>query len=482
MNKQLIYGVIGLLLILATPLCPALLIAETTDNRQIAIQAHHSTLMTFKNPIIRASVADPKIADVKVLTPTQVLVVAKTKIAGSTTLILWLNEQKVMTFDVQIFTVIPPWIIDSLKERISTFAPGVDVRVSPAATQPEGKRLILSGTVPSMDALNQVQTIVKSFQIKFINLIQVTGLQQVQLKVVIAEVSKSGLKQMGLSFFRISDRLSASLAKGGDVSVGNRKTGGHNEGATTGSVMLSAALSSPFGSAFNLAVASAKNNLGGILSLLKNQGLARTLATPTLVTLNGQKAEFQVGGSYPVPVQGDNGSVTISDKEYGIMLKFTPYILGDNTITLEVMPEVSTPDFSLAVTSGGATVPGLTTRKASTTLQLKSGQTFAMAGLLKEEFYQTVDKVPFLGDIPYIGSAFTSKEIKHSETELVIMVTPTIVRPMDPTDVPDLPGSRIQTQMSDTDFFIKNRLTQPPRSDNPQGATPEFKGKTGFVK
>jgi pilus assembly protein CpaC len=485
MNKPLIYTIATLALILANTLSPAFSQEEQKDSRQIAIQAHHSKLMTFEAPITRASVADPKIADVKVLTPTQILVVAKTKTASSTTLILWLNDKTVKVVDVVVFTAIPHWVVSSVQTRIRECAPGVDVRISPTSTQPEEKRLLLSGKVPSMGVLNQVLTIVKSYQIKYYNLIQVSGPQQVQLKVVIAEVSKSGLKQMGLSFFRISDQFGASLANGGDATIGNQLTGGVNQGTTTNEVILSTALTSPFGSAFNLAVASTKHNLGGILSLLKNQGLARTLATPTLVTMNGQKAQFHVGGSYPIPVTGENGQVTIEDKEYGIILQFTPYILGNDTITLEVSPEVSAPDYSLAVTSGGTTVPGLTKRKANTTLQLKPGQTFAMAGLLKEEFYQTVDKVPFLGDIPYIGSFFTSKEVKHSETELMIMVTPTIVQPMNPDQVPNALGSGMQTQISDTDFFIKNRLSkQTPTKQAKENQAPisGFKGQTGFAK
>ena len=475
MNRQRLYLIAGLVLLAGFFPVHLLCAPGTQASRRIAIQGNHSVLLNFKVPITRASVANEKIADVRVLTPTQILVVATTKggAAGSTTLIVWQENGAVQVVDVAVYTAIPQWVIASLQQRIAQLTPGVEVKVSPASATPGEQRIILSGTVPSIAVLNEVVTIAESYQIGYYNLMRVGGPQQVQLKVVVAEVSKSGLKQMGLSFIRLSERFSMLMAKGGDFSF---------EGDTDSGITLMEDLSSPFSSAFNLALLSSKNNIGGVLALLKNQGLARTLATPTLVTMNGQQAEFLVGGTLMIPKQGDNGATNIEEKDYGIMLKFTPYILGENAITLEVAPEVSAPDYSLGTSSGGTSVPGLTQRKASTTLQLRPGQTFAMAGLIKEEFHETLNKVPFLGDIPYIGTAFTSKETQHSESELVIMVTPTIVRPMAADQVPELPGSRFPSKLSDADFFIKNRFRRQAPTEKGRTAAQGYKGMTGFVK
>ncbi len=439
--------------------------------KEIRLQAHHSKIITLAQPALRVGVANPKIVDFNLLTPRKVLIVSKAKVAASTTLMIWHSEDSVAAFDIQVYTIVPSWILETLEHRIAELAPNVKVSASPASTYPEEEKIILSGTVPSIDIFNQVKTIADAFEYKYANLIRVAGPQQVQLKVIIAEVSRSGLKQMGLTAINLNnDGIIGALSKDTDIGVedGNFK------------IPLEG-LSAPFKSAFNLALLHTGSDFYGIISVLKTQGLARTLASPTLVTLNGQKAEFQVGGSYPVPIQQDGG-ITIEDKEYGVLLKFTPYIIDNNTITLEVIPEVSSPDYSMGVTSAGTTVPGQTSRKASATLQLKSGQTFAMAGLLKEDFYQSISKVPFLGDVPYLGTLFTSKETKHTENELVIMVTPTIVRPLDPGQAPDLPGQNLPSVVKDTDFFLKNKLVSEPEMSRPGQSPMTFKGKTGFVK
>lgn len=427
------------------------------------IEARHSLLLKTERPIIRASVADKKVADVLVLTPTQVLVVAKTKKAASTNVILWYDDDSPKVHDVIIFNKIPHWILSELKTQLADIAPGVRIDVIEASREPDGEQILLKGSVESQEVLEQVLLVAESFGITYFNLIRLKGPQQVQLRVVIAEISKSGLRQMGINLLKTDGRDALGLLRGG---------------AWEGTLPYDISLFSPFASAFEIVLA--KSDWLSVIALLKSQGLARMLATPTLVTMNGQQAEFQVGGEYPIPVQGEQGSTSIEYKKYGIMLSFTPYIIDKNTITLEVTPEVSSPDYALGVTSGGASVPGLSSRKATTTLQLKPGQTFAMAGLLKEEYRQNIDKVPLLGDIPYIGTLFTTKETEYSESELVVIVTPTFVAPMDPAEVPKTPPGATIGRISDPDFFIRN-LTEP-ESKKEQKPQYQFKGKSGFIK
>lgn len=455
-----------LLLCLALPVLPR---AAAAPSKTIPLEAHHSFLLKTGEPISRASVADPKVADVNVLTPTQVLVVAKSKTASSTSLILWYGEDRVETYDVHVYTTIPKWVLNAMAQRIHTIAPDVTVTISEASTIPGEQSILLNGTVSGQETLNRVLTIADSFNMKFFNLIRLDGPQQVQLKVVIAEVSKSGLKQMGINFTKANNSYGFSILKGGTWSIEETNGGAlYNE------------ISPHFGSAFNLVLSSTKHNWLAMIDLLKNQGLARTLATPILVTLNGQEAEFNVGGEYPVPIQGEGGQTNIEYKPYGIMLRFTPYIVAKDVITLEVSPEVSAPDYSLGITSGGTSVPGITQRKATTTLQLRPGQTFAMAGLLKEEFYETVNKIPLLGDLPVIGTAFTSKETQYQETELVVMVTPDLVQPMEADQVPDLPGKDMRTNPGSLDFFLLNRTGIREEKNEPKPM--EFKGQTGFAR
>ena len=457
--------------------------AEDGTAGVLMIPAAHSRLIRTQYPIIRASVANPKIADVSVVTPNQVLVIARSQTDAATTLILWQDENTARSFDIRVYTQVSPLVMQLLRKRIKKIAPSVNIRVMQALDHPENGTVILTGEVASQRLLNRVILLLKSFRLKYYNLVQVTGSQQVQLKVVIAEISRSGLKQMGINF----------LDRGLGIFKGGQSEGKYEFELTDKTAALlntrtlkgSASIVSPFASAFQVAVNSSADRWIGILSLLKNQGLAKSLATPTLVTMNGQSASFQVGGEYPVPIQGDKGQITIEQISYGIILSFTPYIIDDETISLEVSPEVSTPDFSLGVTAGGVTVPGLTTRKGQTTLELKSGQTFAMAGLLQEEAYSTTNKIPFLGDLPFIGTFFTNKETKHKETELVIMVTPEIVRPLNKDEVPALPGQNLGNKISDMDFFIANKThlpAEPGRSAGMSGSIMKFRGKTGFSR
>ncbi len=439
----------------------------------ISIETRHSQLLKTQQPIIRASVANPDVADVKVLTPHQVLIIANTKRAGSTNLILWFEGEQIKNYDIHIHRVIPRATLTAIENRIADIAPDVKVAVLEGGTGPDEASIILKGEVSSQATLNQILTVAKSFGIPYFNLIRLTGSQQVQLKVLIAEISKSGLRQMGVNFAHMGEQLSVGILKGAE---GSGPVDFSNDGTTLEANYTG---NTPFATAFQISMNAPTQDWMGILSLLKTQGLARSLATPTLVTMNGQQATFHAGGEFPVPVPGKEGNVSIDYKEYGVMLEFTPYIIDQDTITLKVSPEVSFLNYSVQVSSGGATVPGLSKRRATTTLQLKSGQTFAMAGLLQEDYHQTDHKIPFFGDIPFIGGLFTAKEHSIQERELVVMVTPTIVQAMAPEQVPPLPGNHLQTRTSDSDFFIKNKLEN---MGPPQPASSEFRGNTGFIK
>ncbi len=309
------------------------------------------------------------------------------------------------------------------------------------------------------------------------NLVLIKGPQQVQLEAKIAEVSRSGIKKMGLSFVNNKD-WTIGVFPTGDAS-GKALTS--QSAATLASTV---GVASTFGAAFQVLLHSTHDDMLSILSLLKGQGLSRILATPTLVAMSGQEASFTVGGEFPVPTAGDNGGTNIEYKKYGTLLRFRPVVIGKETISLKLKAEVSSPDYSLGTMSGGVAVPGLKTRIASSTLELKDGQSFAMAGLLKENSYSVVSKIPLLGDLPLVGALFTSKEFEKDETELVIIVTPRLVQPLDPGDVKALPGDMVRDCISDLDFFIRNRVEEPagPRKVPMPEEMPQITGKMGFER
>jgi pilus assembly protein CpaC len=466
------------------------------------VELHKSFVKKTENVITRVALADPTIADVELITPTQALIMAKDK--GITALTLWHGDDRADVYDVKVFVpTVPDNRLQRIAERIGRLVDGTE-KVRLLSAKDGG--VLLFGEVESQEVMDAVLMVVDSFGVSAVNMLTLRGSQQVQLEVKIAEVSRSGLKQMGLSFLNNQDWtvgvFPAGEATGSAEARLLRDLATNTDRNARGTINdLSSSLldyeeqllvsevdiTSPFSSAFQVALHAVEDDTLAILSLLKEQGLSRILASPTLVTMSGQQAEFMVGGEYPYPIQGDSGQITIEYKTFGVMLRFTPTVVGKETITIQVEPEVSSLDTSLSVATGGVAVPGLRTRRGSTTLQLKDGQTFAMAGLLNEETRTVVSKIPFLGDIPVLGSLFTSKEFETSESELVIIVTPRLVRAMNPGEVPRLPGEGESNNISDVDFFLLNRvrnLTQPPVMDlGPEsGKLKGFTGETGFAR
>ncbi|WP_054689284.1 type II and III secretion system protein family protein [Desulfosarcina cetonica] len=421
---------IGILIVVLLLTCPGVLHADPCSKNdparcRIDIELHKSLVKRTERPITRISIADPEIADYHLVTPSQILLITKQKL-GTTNLIVWYDDETIEVFEIRVF--VAGDLIRTIQETLHAIVPEADIHIRQG---PGG--LMLFGDVDGPETLDTVLKVVSSHVKAFTNLIRIRGSQQVQLSVRIAEVSRSGLKQMGLGF--LTNR---------DWSIGLFNSGGADGYSTAVKLDDVAAryvdstleLSSPFSSAFQLAIHSLNDDFFGILSVLKQQNLARLLASPTLVTMSGQEASFLVGGEFPVPMESNDGQTSIDYKTFGIMLRFTPMVVAPETITIQVEPEISNVDYSLAVTSGGVSVPGLKTRRGSTTLQLKDGQTFVMAGLLQEDLSTVSSKIPFLGDIPYLGSLFTSKEFEKKETELMIIVTPRLVRPSTRTKFP----------------------------------------------
>ncbi|MFH1130751.1 MAG: type II and III secretion system protein family protein, partial [Pseudomonadota bacterium] len=286
------------------------------------------------------------------------------------------------------------------------------------------------------------------------NLVEVSGNQQVQLEVRFSEVSRTGMRKMGLNFlWKDSARGNVGNLSGGGARAGEFLSDPqdfHIPGTGVNGIPLVAAPVQ--GDAFNLIFSTGMSAFpfSAVLSILAQEGLAKMLAEPTLVALSGQDASFHAGGELPILISQQLGQVSVQYKKFGVMLKFVPTVLGERTINLKIAAEVSEPDASVGVVLSGFQIPGFKTRSADATVRLRDGQSFAIAGLLSDDIRSTVKKVPLLGEVPVLGALFRSTAFQREETELLVVVKAHLVQPLKPEEVAPLPG---EDEINDPDDF-----------------------------
>ncbi|MCA1635408.1 MAG: type II and III secretion system protein family protein [Acidobacteria bacterium] len=387
---------------------------------QINVLVGQSRVINFDRSIGRFSVSDPAVAEAVLVAPDQVLVNGKG--FGQVNFIAW--EQKggqFVVFDVYVRANLS--LIDS---QIRELFPKNDINLSQA-----NGSVVLSGKVSDAKTVAQVEAVVQAAGFKTVNMLRapVKEMAQVQLQVRVAEVSRSRLRELGASFaYQSSPGVGGSIGTGG----GPFSVGSVSGGNILGSVV---------GSALNLFVMG--GNSYNFIHALKTQGALRSLAEPNLIAMDGQQASFLAGGEFPVPMVqsgGEKATVTVVFKEYGVRLNFKPTIIDEDHIRLELEPEVSTIDFANGVKFDGFVIPALKTRRAKTGVELRDGQSFALAGLLDNQETRSLQKIPVLGDIPVLGALFSSKSFQKSETELMFIVTAHLVKPMNRDDVPQMRG------------------------------------------
>jgi pilus assembly protein CpaC len=404
----------------------------TSESPRAGIEIHapqHINLVMGKSIVIdtsiavtRVSVAAPEIVDTVVLSPRQIYVTGKA--LGTTNLTLWGADDRVFTvFDLEVAAD-----LSRLKATLHEILPEETIRVT--ATH---DAITLSGEISSATRLSQVLAVAEAFAPKkVVNLLQVAGVHQVMLEVRVAEMSRSLVRRLGFNFVPSTTSPNSSGSKtGGNIGLSGLNGLASITGLTDTNTNLPLNFSSAVTALFRFYTGDF--SLTGFIDALKENGLVKILAEPTLVALSGQTAHFLAGGEYPIPVPQQLGTVTITYKTFGVGLSFTPTVLGDNKIGLTVTPEVSDLDLSNAVTISGFLVPALTVRRASTVIELADGQSFAIAGLLRDEVRETISKFPLLGDIPILGALFRSSSFRKNETELIIIVTPRLVKPLDPS-------------------------------------------------
>jgi pilus assembly protein CpaC len=387
---------------------------------RIALTAGRSTILTTDFDVTRIAITNPAVADATVVEPRQILIDGKA--AGTVSLILWGADRRVQ-YDIAVDAGVTP-----LQQQLRTLFPGEDINVTV-----NEEATTLSGRVSNNAVMLKAGEIATktSAKTKVINLLQVPGgidSQQVMLQVRFAEVNRNAVTELGVSFFTGAAGYKNWVAR---ETTGQFPSAGYGDvpGATT-----------TFSDFLNLFVFNTKYNVGGLLKALQQRGYLQSLAEPNLIAYNGQEASFLAGGEVPIPVvQGGNaGAVTVQYKEFGIRLNFTPTIGGD-VIRLRVRPEVSSLDFANGVSLGGFRVPALLTRRAETDVELRDGQSFAIAGLLDNISQDTRASIPLLSSLPIIGNLFKTKSLSQQRTELLVLITPHLVRALDPDEVPPLP-------------------------------------------
>ena len=422
----------------------------TENSKKLPLVVGKSVVLKIDGLAKRISVANPEIADFVLVSPREVYITGKT--AGLTNLTIWQDKTVYGVYDLEVV-----YDTSRLKEKLHDLLPEEkELRV--LATHDS---ITLSGRVSSAENLSQAISVAQAYapEGKLRNLVQVSGVQQVMLAVRIAEMQKSMIKKLGINF--------SYLTSGGNFGIS--KLGGLTELVRPDNANINT------GGAFGLFVSPAVNALlrfssrgtdwTGFIDALREDGLVKILAEPTLIALTGREAYFLAGGEYPVPIPQGLGAVAIEYKSFGVGLKFTPTVLAGNHINIKVAPEVSELDFTNAVTTQGFVVPALSTRKAETTVELADGQSFAIAGLLRETVRDVLDKYPLLGDIPILGALFRSRDFQKSETELVIIATPHLVKPL-ARDKQLLPTD-FYIEPNDTDIYIMGFMEGTPKKDAP---------------
>jgi pilus assembly protein CpaC len=387
---------------------------------RIPLTAGRSTVLPTDFDITRIAVTNPAIADAVVVQPREILLDGKA--AGTVSLIVWGAAAR-RQYDL---VVEPP--VTTLEQRLHTLFPGEDIQVT---TNDEA--IVLSGRVSSTAVMLKAAEIAKasSEKSKIINMLELPGgqpSQQVMLQVRFAEVNRRALQELGVNFFTGPSGYKDWVARS---TTGQFTAPGYDTNAGSNALTFSDFL--------NLFVFNTKYNMGVVIRALSQKGFFQSLAEPNLIAYNGKEASFLAGGEFPVPVvQGLTNAVTIQWKEFGVRLSFTPTIAGD-VIRLHVRPEVSSLDFNNGITLQGFRIPSLIARRAETEVELRDGQSFAIAGLLNNLSQDNGSNVPFLSSIPIIGNLFKSKSESAERTELMVLITPQLVRPLEPDEVPPLP-------------------------------------------
>jgi pilus assembly protein CpaC len=444
---------------------------ESKHAGEFVVPLNKSQILKLDVPFADLLVGNAEIADVLALTDRSIYVLGKS--LGSTSLTVYgRNRSLIAVLDLTV-----SHDIDGLKARLFELMPDENIEVRPINTG-----IVLSGTLSSAMRMSRAMTLSQQFvggEGNVTNLMGVRGSQQVMLSVRFTEISRSASKQLGIinafdsgNFGFISGSPISTLGPAVNFDTLNSPhvDSGFNVDSGSSPDVGTELLASLGGFASGAGVFEiAGATIATVFDMLESKGLLKTLAEPNLVALNGDTASFLAGGEFPIEVDAGDGVTTIEFKEFGVALSFTPTVLDDGLMSLAINVENSqiAPETTGATTAEGS-VPSLITRRASTTIELRDGQSFAIAGLMQNNFLDNVEQMPWLGDVPILGTLFRSTDYARQETELVILVSPRLVQPAPAGSL----GSPIDNFVmpSDLDIFAFGRLESPQSGIGPLGA------------
>jgi pilus assembly protein CpaC len=392
----------------------------------LRVMVGKSLLINTTERLKRVSVTDPTIAYPQVITPTQILVHGKTP--GEVSLLIWDELERSRSFDLRVDVD-----ISACADEERRVFPDEQITVTPSRAA-----VVLSGHVSTEDVSKRAGELASAYSPKVVNVLTFgpVGSQEVLLQVKFAEVDRTALTQLGINFISSGAANTIGTVTTGQYGAFGPQTLTPGTSSGTGATTPANTISN----VLNLFLFRPDINFGAVVAALENKSLLQILAEPNLIAVNGKEASFLAGGQFPFPiVQPGAGftAVTISFKDFGVHLQFTPTIMPNGNIHLKVAPEVSTLDFANALTISGFTVPALSTRKAETEFELQDGQSFVIAGLIDNRVTDIWNKIPGLGDIPILGNFFRSKSLQKSNSELMVLCT---VRRISPTtELPALP-------------------------------------------
>lgn len=449
---------------------------EVGAARQMSLEGGQNRLIVVSEQIGRIAVANPDVADLKVITPTQVLLTAKAP--GTTDLTLWNRDNAPLVIALEVVRN-----LEGLRKQLRELFPKEDVSVSAA-----GDLVVVSGEVSDVRIPERIGEVARLHSNRIANLVKVSGDQQVQLEVRFAEVARTGLRELGVNFFhksqdgnRVGGAISSRTIPGNFLNtINNPAIPGTGPRGLAGPGLPPDVSAPAFPNAFSLFLSQAGSfPFSVMLSLLEQNNLAKVLAEPTLVAMSGQEAKFLAGGELPIPLASSFGQVSVEWKKFGIQLQFTPTVIGD-AIHLKLRSEVSDIDPTNAIVVGGTSIPGLTSRQSETTIRLGDGQSFAIAGLLSDRVRSENARLPVLGSLPIIGALFRSSSYQRDESELIVVVTGRLARPVSPHELPPLPTDFERNDPSSASFFLLGSEGEPaPTSSSAAPARDEKRGPSG---
>ena len=399
------------------PAAQAAPVPDSSGPAPLRVMVGKSLLINTTDRLKRVSVTDPEIADAIVVTATQVMVHGRAP--GEVTLLIWDEFERSRSFDLRVDVD-----ITACAEEMKRIFP--DERIDVSASR---SAIVLSGYVTTEDVAKHAGLVAAAYSKNVINVLNFgpVGAQEVMLEVKFAEVDRSAVTQLGANLFAPGIGNTIALSQTGQFgSVQVVRTPASVTSTSSATVVTPPTTTTTINDFLNLFVARTDINIGAVIKALQQKNLLQILAEPNLIAVNGKEASFLAGGEFPFPIvqpgQGFN-AVTIQFREVGVKLKFTPGIMPNGNIHLQVVPEVSELDFTNALTISGFTIPALSTRRASTEFELQDGQSFVIAGLMDNRVTNVSSKMPGLGDIPIIGNFFRSKNMQKSNTELMVLCT-----------------------------------------------------------